>query len=119
MYKRWSKSASKRFLLFGAVAFFGGFIISGLLLLAIKSRGDMSFDFSSIQFMLIALACALIPLCSFTGFSVLFVSIDELTPNKSILLIIFCIPLVILMIPFGAVVFLPTTILSLKLIMND
>lgn len=114
MYKKWNKSASKRFLLFALIIFFGGLIISGIILMGIKSRGAMRFDLTSIQLLLVSFACALVPLFSFTGFSVLFVSVDELTPKKLLALILFCVPLAILVIPIGCAMLIPTTIVSIK-----
>lgn len=110
MYKNWNKKTAKRYLLgeFGIIIV--GFVITFLLMTALTKNGHSAYDLSGGKIFLYSLLLSLIPAFSFTGFVVAMLNMTNLKEKKLMLIIIFALPFTILMIPFGAIMTIPTVI---------
>lgn len=118
MYKNWSKKTAKRFLAGTLITFVAFFGLTLILAVAVSGRPDVNIDLSIAEKFLLSLACALVPVSSLTGFCVGFIRIDELTTKQIVLMVVFCIPMVVLSVPFGFAMLVPTVVKCLKLQQN-
>lgn len=118
MYKNWSKKTAKRFLAGTLITFVAFFGLTLILVVAVSGRPDVNIDLSTAEKFLLSLACALVPVSSLTGFCVGFIRIDELTTRQIVLMVVFCIPMVVLSVPFGFAMLVPTVVKCLKLQQN-
>lgn len=118
MYKNWSKKTAKRFLAGTLITFVAFFGLTLILVVAISGRPDVNIDLSTAEKFLLSLACAFVPVSSLTGFCVGFIRIDELTTKQIVLMVVFCIPMVVLSVPFGFAMLVPTVVKCLKLQQN-
>ncbi len=116
MYKNWSKKTAKRFLAGTLITFVAFFGLTLILVVAISGRPDVNIDLSTAEKFLLSLACALVPVSSLTGFCVGFIRIDELTTKQIVLMVVFCIPMVVLSVPFGFAMLAPTAVKCLKIL---
>ena len=115
MYKNWSKKTACRYLIGTVTAFVVFFCLTLFLVFAISGRPDVNLDLSTAEKILLSLVCALIPVSSITGFCVGFIRIDELTTKQIVLMVVFCIPMVVLSVPFGFAMLAPTVAKCLKI----
>ncbi len=118
MYKNWNKKTAKRFLIGTLITFVVLFGITLILVVAISGRDDVNTVMSFGEKVLLSLVCALVPVSSLTGFCVGFIQIDELTSKQIVLMVVFCIPMVVLSVPFGFAILMPTIIKCFKLQQN-
>ncbi|WP_297127421.1 hypothetical protein [uncultured Eubacterium sp.] len=118
MYKNWSKKTAKRFLAGTLITFVALFGLTLILVVAISGRDDINIAMSFGEKVLLSIVCALVPVSSLTGFCVEFIRIDELTTKQIVLMVAFCIPMVVLSVPFGFAMLVPTVVKCLKLQQN-
>ncbi|MFR2017588.1 hypothetical protein [Eubacterium sp.] len=118
MYKNWSKKTAKRFLVGTLITFVALFGLTLILVVAISGRDDINIAMSFGEKVLLSIVCALVPVSSLTGFCVGFIRIDELTTKQIVLMVVFCIPMVVLSVPFGFAMLVPTVVKCLKLQQN-
>ena len=116
MYKNWGKKTAGRYLIGTTATFFVFFGLTLFLIFAISGRPDVNLDLSTAEKFLLSLACALVPVSSITGFCVGFIRIDELTTKQIVLMVVFCIPMVVLSVPFGFAMLAPTAVKCLKIL---
>lgn len=114
MFRNWTKKSSIIYLVGGislfAVLFFVSFVI------VIWAGRESQYALTELQKIGVCALGGFIPLASFTGFCVGFIRINELSVKQIILLIVFCIPLVIFSVPFGAAMLIPCIINAVKMI---
>ena len=116
MYKNWGKKTAGRYLIGTTTAFFVFFGLTLFLIFAISGRPDVNIDLSTAEKFLLSLACAIVPVSSITGFCMGFIRIDELTIKQIVLMVVFCIPMVVLSVPFGFAMRAPTAVKCLKIL---
>lgn len=114
MFQNWTKKSSIIYLIGGALLFAVLFFVS--FVIVIWADGKSQYELTELQKLGISALGGLIPLASFTGFCVGFIRINELSVKQIILLIVFCIPLVVLTVLFGAVMLIPCIINAVKTI---
>ena len=112
MFRNWTKKSSTIYLVGGALLFAVLFFVS--FVLVIWADGQSQYELTELQKLGISALGGFIPLASFTGFCVLFIRIDELNQRQIIMIIVFCIPLVIFSVVFGAVILIPCIINAVK-----
>lgn len=118
MYRNWNKKIAQRYLLGNAMIFVSCFLLTLVLIIALSGRDDIQFGATFVEKLLLSLVCALVPSSSFTGFCVGFIRIENLSMRQIILMVIFCVPMVILSVPFGFAMTVPTVVKSAKLLQN-
>ena len=118
MYKNWSKKTAKRFLTGTLITFVAFFGLTLILVVAVSGRDDINIAMSFGEKVLLSIICALVSVSSLTGFCVGFIRIDELTTKQIVLMVVFCIPMVVLSVPFGFAMLVPTVVKCLKLQQN-
>ncbi len=118
MYKNWNKKIAKKYLIGMLITFVAFFGLTLILVVAVSGRDDVNIAMSFGEKVLLSLACALAPVSSLTGFCVGFIRIDELTTKQIVLMVVFCISMVVLSVPFGFAMIVPTVIKCFKLQQN-
>lgn len=119
MYRNWTANSAKKYLLGVGVLFVGFFILSLLFIMAINGRSEANYNLSAVEILLMSLGFALVPTSSFTGFCVGFIRIDKLSKKQILLIVVFCIPIVIFVVPFGLFMLTPTIVNCIKLLQRS
>lgn len=114
MFRNWTKKSAIIYLVGGVLLFVGLFLVS--FVLVIWADGQSQYELTELQKLGISALGGFIPLASYTGFCVAFIRINELSVKQIILIIVFCIPVVVLSVPFGVVMLLPCIINAVKTI---
>lgn len=114
MFRNWTKKSSIIYLVGGVLLFVGLFLVS--LVLVIWADGQSQYELTELQKLGISALGGFITLASYTGFCVGFIRINELSVKQIILIIVFCIPVVVLSVPFGVVMLIPCIINAVKMI---
>lgn len=108
MYKRWTRKIGIRYIL-GIVGLFSlGFIMLLVLLFVLRHKGFDMAQISGAKIMLFSALLSLIPVGSFSGFVVLFNSVNELNKKQISVIALLCVPLTIFAILFGIVMIIPS-----------
>lgn len=119
MYKNWTATSARKYLIGVCALFVGFFILSFLFITAINSRSEANYHLSAVEILLMSLGFALVPTASFTGFCVGFIRIDKLSKNQILLIVLLCVPIVIFAVPFGLFMIPPTIVNCIKIIQRS
>lgn len=119
MYKNWTATSARKYLIGVCALFVGFFILSFLFITAINGRSEANYNLSAVEILLMSLGFALVPTSSFTGFCVGFIRIDKLSRNQILLIVLLCVQIVIFAVPFGLFMIPPTIVNCIKIIQRS
>lgn len=111
------KELAKKYIIRAVSMFAALFLISALIVFSLNGRGSMEFEFPHL--LLLALAGAIIPCGSFTGFVMVFTEIKKLTKFWKIAICIFFPVTLAVITMLGILSFLPYTVYSLAVIIKN
>lgn len=112
MYRNWSKKTGRRYILGVVALLLVGTVTLNILMLILRHKGA---DISIAQGIIMSFLISLIPVGSFSGFVVGLSWINELSDRQKTMLVIFCVPITILAIPFGLAMIIPSIISTIKI----
>jgi hypothetical protein len=112
------RKTAKKYLISVTALFVVTALISALIIFSLIASGISNVYLSVGQGALVSIACALIPSGSFTGFTVAFVRVKELTKFWKIMICVFPIVVVVAINIFGVVAIIPTVIYSIVRILK-
>lgn len=114
MYKNWNKKIAKKYLICDIGIFIIGFLLTSILMTALVKNGYSAYDLTGGEIVGYSLLIALLPSFSFTGFVVAMLNMTNLSTKKLMLIIVFAVPFTVIMVPFGAVMTIPTIFKCIK-----
>ncbi len=114
MYKNWNRKTGIKYIVGVACVYFIGAFVFFAIIFGIKYRGYEAAQIENDKILLLSLGLALIPVGSFSGFTTAFIGIDSISSKKLAFVVLFCIPIVVAMVPFGLVMIIPNIIVTIK-----
>lgn len=112
------KKTAKKYLVSVLILFIVTAIISALIIFTINATGNSKLDLTVQQGVLLSLACAAVPSGSFTGFTVVFLRINEINKFWKIALCVFFIVTLAVINVFGIIALIPAIIYSITVLIK-
>lgn len=110
------KKTAKKYLISVLILFTVTALISALIIFTVSATGNSKLDLSVQQGVLLSLACAAVPSGSFTGFTLVFLRLNEINRFwKIALCVLFVITLAVINI-FGIIALVPAIIYSITVL---
>lgn len=110
------KATAKKYLISVLILFAVTAVISALIIFSVRASGHSKIDLSVQQGVFLSLACAVVPSGSFTGFTLVFLRINNITKFwKTALCVFFIITLAVINV-FGIAALVPAIIYSITVL---